>query len=63
MENNILQINKLNNDIIDTINNSELNVGVIYYVIKDIYTEIEKLYNQQIQIEMIKSQEQEIKEE
>lgn len=46
-----LQIFNLIQNIKDILANSNLPIGVVYYILKDIYKEIEQLYQQQILIE------------
>lgn len=46
-----LKIEALKQQLIQIIGSSNLPVGVILYLLKDLYTEIELLYQEQIQIE------------
>ena len=46
-----LQIFDLIQNIRNTLTNSNLPIGVVYYIIKDVYNEIEQLYQQQVLIE------------
>jgi hypothetical protein len=39
-----LKINNLSNELIRDINKSNLSIGSIYFILKDIYKDIEKLY-------------------
>ena len=52
-----LQIFNCTQNIKDIISNSNLPIGVIYFIIKDIYQEITQLYEQQV------IKEQQVKEE
>lgn len=40
--------------------NSGLNIGAIYFILKDIYQEIEKIYFAQINKELLEEQEQQM---
>lgn len=41
----------LKEQISNYINNSGLNIGDVYFIIKNIYLEIERMYEKQVQIE------------
>ena len=43
-----LKIDNLKNMIIRDINFSNLPVGIAYYILKDVFNEVEKLYNEQV---------------
>ena len=51
MNNANFQIDNIHQNIINTIQNSGLPIGVMYFIIKSVYQEIEKLYLQQIMTE------------
>lgn len=51
MNNLNFQINNVYQNIINIIQNSDLPIGVMYFIVKSIYQEIEKLYLQQVMIE------------
>ena len=51
MNNLNFQIDNIHQNIINTIQNSGLPIGVMYFIIKSVYQEIEKLYLQQIMTE------------
>lgn len=51
MENFTLKIEEYKNQIIDLTNNSGLPIGAIYYIMKDLYKDLETLYNKQVQQE------------
>lgn len=51
MDNFNTKLNSLKINLINTINQSKLPVGVIYYLLKDILIEVEKTYNQSLFIE------------
>ena len=46
-----MQLNDLKNNITQIINNSNLPVDAVYYVMKDIMNELTAVYNRQIEIE------------
>lgn len=46
-----LKIDNLKNMIIRDINFSNLPIGIAYYILKDIFNEITKLYNEQVEKE------------
>ena len=58
-----MELDKLKNEITESINNSKLPIDAIYYVIKDLFNEVVYLYNQQIQKEQNQKEEGEKKEE
>lgn len=41
----------LQNKLINDINNSQLPVGIVYYVAKDVFSQIEKEYQKELEIE------------
>lgn len=43
-----LQIYELVQNLSNLINNSQLPIGIVYYIIKDIYQQMQELYNQQV---------------
>lgn len=51
MDNFNTKLNSLKINLINTINQSKLPVGVVYYLLKDILIEVEKTYNQSLFIE------------
>ncbi len=51
MNNLNFQINNVHQNIVNTIQNSDLPIGVMYFIIKSVYQEIEKLYLQQVMTE------------
>lgn len=59
MENYSLKMEEYKNQVIDLTNQSELPIGAIYYIIKDLYKELESLYNKQVQQEYFMRQQQE----
>ena len=42
--------------IFSDINDSQLDIGAIYFIFKDIYSEVEKLYDGQINYELLNMQ-------
>ena len=46
-----MQLNNLKNNIAQIINNSNLPIDAVYYVMKDIMNELTTVYNRQIEIE------------
>ena len=58
---NNLQISNLYDAIINACTNSDLSVGTIYFVLKDIYRDIEQTYFEAVELEYLKqNQEQEV---
>lgn len=59
-----MQFEKLRNDLIEAINNSNLTIGAAFYVFKDVYSEIGILYketlNKEASGENIKEEKEEI---
>ncbi len=53
-----LQIYELVQNLSNLINNSHLPIGMVYYIIKDVYQQVQELYNQQIANEYNVQQEQ-----
>lgn len=51
MDNFNIKLNLLKTNLINTINQSKLPVGMVYYLLKDILIEVEKTYNQSLFIE------------
>ena len=51
MDNFNIKLNNLKTDLITTINQSNIPVGAVYYLIKDLLTEIESSYEQTLIIE------------
>jgi hypothetical protein len=51
MNNFNIKLNLLKTNLINTINQSKLPVGMVYYLLKDILIEVEKTYNQSLFIE------------
>ena len=51
MDNFNTQLNDLKNNLINTINQSGIPVGVIYYLLKDILSEVTDSYKQTLAIE------------
>lgn len=51
MNNLNLQTNNIYQKIIEIIQNSDLPIGIMYFIIKSVYQEIEKLYLQQVMAE------------
>lgn len=49
-----LDIENVKNSLIDTINNSNLPVGVLLYMVNDIGRQLNEAYNRSIQLEMQK---------
>ena len=49
---------KLKRTLMDIIQSSELEVGIVYFILKDILREVEKLYYTQIQKELDDSKEE-----
>ena len=41
-------INTFKDNLINLVSNSQLPVGVIYYILKDVVAEIEKIYNESL---------------
>ena len=64
-----LGINAFKDNLINLIGNSQLPIGVTYYVLKDVFNEIQKLYNetlakeQQELLETLKKEEENNQEE
>ena len=58
----MVKYEKFRNTIFQVINASELDAGVVLYILKDIIHEIEPLYRQEIQKE-IETEQKEVKEE
>ena len=56
-----LQIENVKQDIIDVINNSQLPIGVIYYLFKDISKEVANEYNKTLMLEQQQKQQEEEK--
>ena len=44
-------INVFKENVSNVINNSQLPVGVVYYVLKDLFSEVEKIYTKSLQKE------------
>lgn len=51
MDNFNLKLNSLKINIINMIKNSEIPVGAIYYMLKDLLSNVEDIYKQSIEIE------------
>lgn len=51
MNNLNLQTNNIYQKIIEIIQNSDLPIGIMYFIVKSVYQEIEKLYLQQVMAE------------
>ncbi len=51
MDNFNIRLNSLKKNLINIINQSKIPVGAVYYLLKDILTEVEKTYNQSLFIE------------
>ena len=49
-----LDIENVKNSLIDTINNSNLPLGVLLYMVNDIARQLNEVYNRSIQLEMQK---------
>lgn len=49
-----LDIENIKNSLIDTINNSNLPLGVLLYMVNDIARQLNEAYNRSIQLEMQK---------
>ena len=47
---------ELHNNLINDVNNSQLPVGIIYFVIKDVFSEVEKGYMQELKSESLNTQ-------
>ena len=45
------QINMFKDNLVSVIGNSQLPIGVTYYILKDVYNNIEMLYNQTLEKE------------
>ncbi len=58
-----LQIENVRQNIIDVINNSQLPIGVIYYLFKDISKEVADEYKRSLSFEQQQKKEQELKEQ
>lgn len=58
-----LQIENVRQDIIDVINNSQLPIGVIYYLFKDISKEVANEYNKTLMLEQQQKQQEEEKQQ
>lgn len=54
----VLQYEKFRNSIIDYINDSGLDIGAIAYVFRDIYREIESMYQSQLNKEIAEANEE-----
>ena len=54
-----LQIQDTHNAVSNILSNSNLPIGIVYYIVKDIYNDLEYLYQQQILIEQQDQQEEE----
>lgn len=59
----MLILNNLKQQIVDLINNSKLSIDAVYFVLRDIYIEIEKLYQQEVYKEQQQKLEEKNKEE
>lgn len=57
MENNLLAIEDFKKELYTTINDSNLSISTIYYVVKDLYNEVIYLYNQALVDEKKKKEE------
>ena len=49
-------IEELHNNLINDVNKSQLPVGIIYFVIKDVFSEVEKGYMQELKAESLNIQ-------
>lgn len=56
----LLKIESFKNNINNCINNSQLSIGIIRYILKDILNEIDVLYNNLLQQELNKQQDKQI---
>lgn len=56
-------IEELHNNLIENINKSQLPVGIIYFVMKDVFSEVEKGYIQELKSESLNVQTSEEKPE
>lgn len=56
----LLKIESFKNNINNCINNSQLSIGIIKYILKDMLNEIDILYNNLLQQELNKQQDQQI---
>lgn len=54
-----LNINKFKNELINTINEAELPISLIFYILKDTLVEVEGLRNQELQKQLQEQEEQE----
>jgi cytochrome c oxidase assembly protein Cox11 len=54
-----LECENFKNNLEKLIADSNLNIGVVYYIMKDVSKEVEELYYQQINYELAKIQEEE----
>ena len=62
--NTVMQVFKDN--LVMTIKNSQLPIGIIYYIFKDVYNDLEKIYNETLEKEkqdILSSMEEEDKKE
>lgn len=51
-------LNDFKQNIVQLINNSNLSVEIVYYVLKDVTAEISNLYNQELQKEQLMKEQQ-----
>lgn len=51
-----LRIETFRNNLLELINNSQLSLGTIYYILKDIYDEVEKLYYMDVNNQFLQEQ-------
>lgn len=58
-----LQIDKLKEQLTDIINNAHLPVGVIKFIIKDLYNEIEDIYERAVAQEKAQQSKEEVTEQ
>ena len=56
----LLKIEKFKNDMNNCINNSQLSIGIIKYILKDTLNEIDILYNNLIQQELQEQQQEQV---
>ena len=49
-------IEELHNNLIEDVNKSQLPVGIIYFVMKDVFSEVEKGYMQELRNESLNAQ-------
>ena len=51
-----LRIETFRNNLLELINSSQLSLGTIYYILKDIYNEVEKLYYMDVNNQFLQEQ-------